>query len=126
VYPGRLYVRDFAAYKASTERLIGFLEGKPVAHVLGNHIEQTRTPFKDFPIGSIYHPNEHALELSFGDLLELEDGLKSMQSAPRQLAFADFTIWPRDPNGHDLGPKMEEIFKKTQEVQLKNKWDQPN
>jgi hydroxyacylglutathione hydrolase len=126
LYPGRLYVRDFAAFKASTERLIGFLEGKPVAHVLGNHIEETRTPFKDFPIGSIYHPNEHALELSFGDLLELEDGLKSMEGAPHQLAFADFTIWPLDPNGHGLGPKMQEILKKTQEVELKNKWDQPN
>ena len=124
LYPGRLYVRDFVAYKASTERLIGFLQGKPVAHVLGNHIEETRTPFKDFPIGSIYHPNERVLELSFGHLLELEDGLKSMEGTPHQLAFADFTIWPLDPNGHGLGPKMEEIFKRTQEVQLKNKWDQ--
>jgi hydroxyacylglutathione hydrolase len=126
LYPGRLYVRDFAAYKASTERVIRFLEGKPVAHVLGNHIEQTRTPFKDFPIGSIYHPDEHVLELSFGDLLELEDGLRSMEGAPRQLAFANFTIWPLDPNGQSLGSKMEEIYKKTQESQQKNKWDQQN
>ena len=96
-----------------------------MAHVLGNHIEEARTPFKDYPIGSIYHPSEHVLELSFGDLLELEDGLNSMQGAPRQLAFADFTIWPLDPNAHGLGPKMEEIFKKTQEVELKNKWNQP-
>ena len=125
LYPGRLYVRDFAAFKASTERLIAFLADKPVAHVLGNHIEETRAAFKDYPIGSIYHPNEHVLELSFGDLLQLEDGLKSMEAAPRQLAFADFTIWPLDPNGRGLGPKMQEIFKKTQEVELKNKWDQP-
>jgi hydroxyacylglutathione hydrolase len=78
LYPGRLYVRDFPAFKASTERLIAFIEGKPVAHVLGNHIEQARTPFLDFPIGSIYHPDEHPLDLTFGTLLELEDGLKSM------------------------------------------------
>ncbi|HTY56230.1 MAG TPA: MBL fold metallo-hydrolase, partial [Candidatus Binataceae bacterium] len=51
LYPGRLYVRDFAVYKTSTERLIAFLQDKPVSYVLGNHIEQTRTPFKDFPIG---------------------------------------------------------------------------
>ena len=125
LYPGRLYVQDFAAFQASTERLIAFTKDKPVAHVLGNHIEETRTPFKDFPIGSIYHPNEHVLELSFGDLLELEDGLKSMEGAPHRLAFADFTIWPTNPKEHGLGAEMEQIEKRTQEEQLKNKWNQP-
>jgi len=124
LYPGRLYVEDFKAYKASTERLIAFLQGKPVAYVLGNHIEETSTPFKDFPIGSIYHPGEHRLQLCFGDLLELEDGLKSMQNDPHRLAFADFTIWPLDPHEKGLGPQMEEIFKKTQAEQLAHKWDQ--
>jgi hydroxyacylglutathione hydrolase len=125
LYPGRLYISDFAAYKASTERLIAFLANKPVAHVLGNHIEETRTPFKDFPIGSIYHPNEHCLELSFGTLLELEAGLKSIESAPRRMAFADFTIWPLDSTHKGLGPEMEEIYKRTQAEQLAHKWDQP-
>jgi hydroxyacylglutathione hydrolase len=125
LYPGRLYIPDFPTYKASTERLIAFLEDKPVAHVLGNHIEETRTPFKDFPIGSIYHPDEHCLELSFGALLELEVGLKSMVSAPRRMAFADFTIWPLDRKEKGLGPQMEEIYKRTQTEQLANKWNQP-
>jgi hydroxyacylglutathione hydrolase len=125
LYPGRLYIPDFATYQASTERLIAFLEGKPVAHVLGNHIEQTSTPFLDFPIGSIYHPNEHALELTFGTLLELEDGLKSMHGVPRRLATRDFTIWPLDPKEHGLGAKMDEIEKKTQAEQLEHKWSQP-
>ncbi len=125
LYPGRLYIPDFASYKASTERLIAFLEGKPVSYILGNHIEETRTPFKDFPIGSIYHPDEHCLELSFGTLLELEDGLKSMERAPHRMALADFTIWPLDPKEKGLGPQMEEIYKRTQAEQLKNKWNQP-
>ena len=125
LYPGRLYVRDFAEYKTSTERLIAFLEGKPVAHVLGNHIEQTNTPFLDFPIGSIYHPGEHCLELTFGTLLELEDGLKSMEGSPHRLATRDFTIWPVDPKEKGLGSEMEEIFKRTQEQQLRDKWGQP-
>jgi glyoxylase-like metal-dependent hydrolase (beta-lactamase superfamily II) len=43
LYPGRLYVRDFGDFQASTERLIRFTAGKPVSHILGNHIEQTRT-----------------------------------------------------------------------------------
>ena len=125
LYPGRLYIRDFATYKTSTERLIAFLQGKPVAHILGNHIEQASTPFKDFPIGSIYHPNEHVLELTFGTLLELENGLESMQDAPHRLATRDFTIWPLDPKQQGLGPEMEEIFKRTQAEQLGNKWSQP-
>jgi hydroxyacylglutathione hydrolase len=125
LYPGRLYIRDFAIYKASTERLIAFLQGKPVAHLLGNHIEQTSTPFKDFPIGSIYHPNEHVLELTFGTLLELENGLESMQDAPHRLATRDFTIWPLDPKQQGLGPEMDEIYKRTQAEQLANKWNQP-
>jgi len=129
LYPGRLYIRDFAAFKASTERLIAFIEnegqGKPVAHILGNHIEQSRTPFLDFPIGSIYHPNEHPLDLTFGTLLELEDGLKSMSAAPHRLAMRDFTIWPLTPGDHGLGAKMEEIYKLTQEQQQRDKWNQP-
>jgi len=126
LYPGRLYIPDFAAFQASTERLIKFIEGKPVAHILGNHIEQSRTPFLDFPIGSIYHPDEHVLDLTFGTLLELEDGLRSMQGVPRRMAMRDFTIWPLMPGDHGLGAKMEEIYKQTQEKQQKDKWNQPN
>jgi glyoxylase-like metal-dependent hydrolase (beta-lactamase superfamily II) len=125
LYPGRLYIRDFAAFQASTERLIAFVEGKPVAHVLGNHIEQTRTPFLDFPIGSIYHPDEHPLELTFGTLLELEDGLKSMSGKPHLLATRDFTIWPLSADDKGLGAKMEEIEKKTNAKQVQDKWNQP-
>ena len=125
LYPGRLYIPDFPTYQASTERLIAFLEGKPVAHVFGNHIEQSSTPFLDFPIGSIYHPHEHCLELTFGTLLELEDGLKSMHGVPHRLATRDFTIWPLDPKDHGLGSAMDEIYKKTQAEQLAHKWSQP-
>jgi len=125
LYPGRLYIRDFAAFQASTERLIAFVEGKPVAHVLGNHIEQTRTPFLDFPIGSIFHPDEHPLELTFGTLLELEDGLKSMSGKPHLLATRDFTIWPLSTDDKGLGAKMDEIEKTTNAKQVHDKWNQP-
>jgi len=125
LYPGRLYIPDFPAFQASTERLIAFMEGKPVAHVLGNHIEETRTPFLDFPIGSIYHPDEHSLELTFGALLELEDALKAMNGKRRRMAMRDFTIWPLSPEEKGLGKEMEEIEKKTNEKQTRDKWDQP-
>jgi hydroxyacylglutathione hydrolase len=95
LYPGRLYVQDFPAFQASTERLIQFTEGKPIAHILGNHIEQTSTPFLDYPVGTIYQPNEHELALSRGSLLELDDALLSMHGMPKRLALRDFSVWPQ-------------------------------
>jgi len=124
LYPGRLYVRDFPAFHASTERLIRSMQGKPVAHILGNHIEETSTPFLDSPIGSIYHPHEHVLELTWGTLLELESSLEAMKGNARREALRDFTIWPLSKDEEGLGARMDEIFRTTQEQQLKNKWDQ--
>jgi hypothetical protein len=65
------------------------------------------------------------LELTFGTLLELENGLQSMQSAPRRLATRDFTIWPLDPKQEGLGPEMDDIYKRTQAEQQANRWNQP-
>jgi glyoxylase-like metal-dependent hydrolase (beta-lactamase superfamily II) len=93
LYPGRLYVSDFQAFVASTERLVRFTERKIVTHILGCHVEQTRTPYLDYKVGTKYQPDEHSLELGRGELLELNEALKGMK-APRRLAFRDFTIWP--------------------------------
>lgn len=98
LYPGRLYVADFPAFVASTDRLVKFTEGKPVVHILGNHIEQSSTPFLDYPVGTIYQPNEHELALSYGSLLELQAALHSMNGTPKRLCMRDFSIWPVGPN----------------------------
>ena len=94
VYPGRLYIRDFAAYEHSNQRMIRFTEGRPVAHILGNHIEQTRTPFRDYPVGTLYQPDEHELALARGVLLEIQAGLAAMHGTPARVAYRDFTLWP--------------------------------
>lgn len=95
LYPGRLYVSDFAAYEASTRRLVEFTATRPVAHVLGAHIEQSATPFEDYPVRTKYQPNEHAPALGRGHLLELLAGLEAMREKPVRTPFRDFTIWPR-------------------------------
>ncbi len=95
LYPGRLYVSDFAAYEASTRRLVEFTATRPVAHILGCHIEQSATPFVDYPVRTTYQPKEHSLELGRGALLELLAGLESMRSKPEKRLYRDFTIWPR-------------------------------
>lgn len=97
LYPGRLYVFDFPAFTASIQRLVDFTRAKPVAHVLGCHIEQSRTPFLDYPIGTKFQPEEHVLELSHAHLIELNEALKTMAGQPVRYALRDFTIWPREP-----------------------------
>jgi hydroxyacylglutathione hydrolase len=123
LYPGRLYVRDFAEFQKSTERMIHFTEGKVVAHILGNHIEETRTPYLDYPIGTMYQPDEHELSLSRGALLELEEALVSLHSKPSRLALRDFSIWPVGPN-FAMSSATQAVFEKTQKVQHDHMWDQ--
>lgn len=125
LYPGRLYIHDLDEFQKSTERLIQFTANKPIAHILGCHIEETSTPFLDYAIGTIYQPNEHALELSRGDLLELEDGLKSLNGTARRVALADFSLWPIVKKDYSMSEKTKALFESTQAEQLKNKWDQP-
>jgi hydroxyacylglutathione hydrolase len=104
LYPGRLYVRDFPAFVASTQRLVHFTEGKIVTQVLGCHIEQARTPYLDYKVGTKYQPDEHSLELGRAQLLELNDALSRMH-APARLALRDLTIWPvEDKAGPPSGP----------------------
>ncbi|MBS1853830.1 MAG: MBL fold metallo-hydrolase [Acidobacteria bacterium] len=99
LYPGRLYVTDFEAYLASTRRLVEFTATRPVAHVVGCHIEQSDTPFVDYPIGTRYQPHEHPLALSRGNLLELQAALEAMHGKPERVYLRDFTIWPRVTHG---------------------------
>jgi hypothetical protein len=66
-----------------------------IAHVLGTHIEQTRTPYIDYPTGTIYQPEEHSLELSRAHVFELNDAFIRMNGRPQKVALPDFTIVPR-------------------------------
>ena len=94
LYPGRLYVEDAPAFALSIQRLVDFTHGKIVAHVLGNHIEQTRTAYLDYPIRTVYQPDEHQLELGRGQLLELNEALRDLKGNITRMAFRDFTVWP--------------------------------
>jgi hydroxyacylglutathione hydrolase len=121
LYPGRLYIDDFAAFTKSTQRLVDFTADKIVTHIVGCHIEQTRTPYLDYPIGSMYQPDEHSLDLSRGELLELNQALRAMGGHPVRLALRDFTIWPVDDNEWRSLDRVRAI---TQERQLRQMWDQ--
>lgn len=122
LYPGRLYVDDFPAFVESTGRLVTFTEGKIVTHVIGNHIEESSTPYLDYPIGSLYQPQEHPLELSRAHLLELNEVLRGMNGRPLRVAMRDFTVWPVSP---EVWKEMDAVRKAT-EVKLRSTmWAQP-
>ena len=95
LYPGRLYITDQVEFIHSIQRLVDFTQNKIVTHILGNHIENTRTPYLDYPVGTIYQPDEHSLELGRGELLELNEALHKMNGRIVRMAFRDFTIWPK-------------------------------
>jgi len=63
LYPGLLTVRDLRAYRASAARLAGFARRRPVAQVLGAHIEMSARPGELYPIGAPLQPDEHGLAL---------------------------------------------------------------
>jgi hydroxyacylglutathione hydrolase len=123
LYPGRLYVSDFAAFQDSTERLVRFTSSRPVTHILGNHIEQTRTPFLDYPTGTMYQPEEHELSLPRGALLELANELAELHGQPRRVALRDFTLWPKATSDADRAA-AETAYEETNDRQMKRMWDQ--
>ena len=54
----------------SARRVVEFLKARPLAHILGGHIE-LNTAGRAYTFGSHYHPNEHRLELARAGLTAL-------------------------------------------------------
>ena len=74
--PGRLTLEDTAADEKSAAGAIDFLANRPVAHILGGHIERDLAGHT-YVEGAPYHPNERPLELSRDDLMKLPSALAS-------------------------------------------------
>ena len=93
-YPGRLYVRDTAAYVRSIDRLVRFTRDRPITWILGTHIENTTRPGVDYPVGTIDQPEEHVLQLTRADLGALDLALAGMRGRLSRTVLPHFTIWP--------------------------------
>ena len=65
VYPGRLYIRDRAAFRATIDRLIAFRDrnSTPLTVLRGCHVEMSTTPGVDYPVGTADQPDEVPLDL---------------------------------------------------------------
>jgi glyoxylase-like metal-dependent hydrolase (beta-lactamase superfamily II) len=93
VYPGRLYVEDMPAFAASLDRMTEFAAAHPVSHVLGCHIEMTRRPNKDYPLGCVYQPDEPPLQMTAARLTAVRDAARKVRDRPGVHGFGDFIIY---------------------------------
>ncbi|WP_199439759.1 MBL fold metallo-hydrolase [Umezawaea beigongshangensis] len=93
VYPGRLYVRDAPAFAASLERLVAFADARAVTHVLGCHVEMSRRPGRDHPIGSTYQPDELPPQMTVDRLRAVRDAAVRTVDRPGVHVHEDFAIW---------------------------------
>jgi hydroxyacylglutathione hydrolase len=93
VYPGRLYVADYQAFRETLERLVAFTETHPVTHVLGCHIEMTSRPGRDYPLGARFQPDEHVLQLSVAQLAEIRDATVRAAGRSGKHVHPDFILY---------------------------------
>ncbi len=124
LYPGPIFILDFPTFQASIERLIRFTADKPVAHSLGNHVEQTSTPYLAYALGTIFQPDEHGLALSRGSLLELEDALVFMHNGQQRVYLRDFSVLRAGPGPHIYTPDEIARIKAYIQEQKRIMWDQ--
>ncbi|MFG3583143.1 MBL fold metallo-hydrolase [Streptomyces sp. NPDC047990] len=99
VYPGRLYIEDWAAFTRTVDRLIGFCAGRPVTHVLGCHIEMTREPGQDYPVRTTHQPDEPPLEMTTAQLRAVRAAIDTVGDRPGRHVFDDFVLCRRDLPG---------------------------
>ena len=97
LYPGLLFINDWATYRTSVHRLAQFAASHEISHVLGAHIEMTSTPTQVYPYGTTYQPAEHVLELSAAHVAELDAALTQLGATPpaQPVAHDDFVIDPQ-------------------------------
>lgn len=95
LYPGRLYVFDWPAFRASVARLAEFVaDGNPVEWILGAHIELTNKPGQDYEMGEAEHPDEHELQLRPEVLTELAEVVAEAGEEPVRIDRDHFIVYP--------------------------------
>ncbi len=94
VYRGRLYIVDWQAFTQSIDRLIDFSASRPVTHVIGCHIEMTRTPGVDYPVLTTFQPDEPPLEMTVEHLDAIRSALRDAGPHPVRHVCDDFILWP--------------------------------
>jgi hydroxyacylglutathione hydrolase len=103
VLPGRILAFDFPAFLASMDRMVEFAGSRRVTHVMGCHIEMTRQPGRDYPLGCSYQPDEPPLQMTVQQLTAVRDAARSVAGKPGAHAFDDFLIMNGPYRGYIAG-----------------------
>jgi glyoxylase-like metal-dependent hydrolase (beta-lactamase superfamily II) len=93
IYPGRLYAPDFPAFVATLERLTAFRASRGITALVGCHIEMSRRPGKDYPVGALHQPDEAPLPMPPDRLTDVLAAARSVSSRPGAHAFAEYAIY---------------------------------
>ncbi len=97
LYPGMLFISDWAAYRRSIATLADFASVNSVSYVLGSHVEMTNRAGMSYPYRTTYQPEEHVLELRSSHLVELRQACDAIGATPRREVYDNFIIEPRVP-----------------------------
>lgn len=95
VLPGRLIGTDMPTFVRSMDHLLDFATARPVTHVLGCHIEMSRTPGHLYPVGTRYQPDEPPLQLTMDQLRAARDAAHQAAAEPGVYVFDDFQVHHR-------------------------------
>jgi hydroxyacylglutathione hydrolase len=102
VLPGRLYAFDYQQFQASLDRMVALAQSRAVTHVLGCHIEMTRQPGRDYPLGATYQPDEQVLQMTVAQLKEVQVAAASVAGKRGAHRFDDFIIYNQPGAGDQL------------------------
>jgi hydroxyacylglutathione hydrolase len=94
IYPGRLYVFNWADFVSTIDRLAHWCRQRPVSYLLGCHIEMTTTPGVDYPAGCTYQPDETPLELTTEHLDQIRGTLEANALQPGRYVLPQMIITP--------------------------------
>jgi glyoxylase-like metal-dependent hydrolase (beta-lactamase superfamily II) len=93
VIPGRLYASDYPQFLSTLDKLVAFAGVHEVTAVLGCHIEMTKTPGRDYPLGCLYQPDEAPLAMSAAQLLRIREQAHLVAGTRGRHVFADVIIY---------------------------------
>jgi len=89
--PGRVYISDLDSSRASSRRLVKFIESRPVSHVLGGHLEMDNEG-RLYQPSSTYRPDQRELQLTREHVLALEQAFGDSSRFILYSAQDDFVL----------------------------------
>ena len=102
-YRGRLYLDDWNAWVTSIRKLRRIADQNPVVHLVNNHIEMTREPGVDYPIGTTWQPNEPPMQMTLDMLDQAVEATYEIET-PGIYSYDDFLIYNQVPWAYTTDP----------------------